>query len=186
MAKLSNIETDASSKLLAMSTEVKVNGVAIARLTEENYSEWIVDIRAILRQHDLWSYVQATSDIKATTAQLEKAADLMTLTLSKGVKQKLSDAEFNDGQAMLKKLESMLQPIGETQFMRCTREYYSLKYDESYKASTSSSRESKFSKNALTAPKSRLITTNELSFASPWLYQRGTDLWYRYGRLQRT
>lgn len=61
----------------------------------------------------------------------KKAADIMTLTLSPEVKRKLTEEEFNNEFKMLARLTALLQPGGEAQFMRLTREYYTLRFDES-------------------------------------------------------
>ena len=57
----------------------------------------------------------------------QEAADLMTPTVSSGVKQRLTEAEFNDGYLMLTRLRELLQPTGSSEFMRLSKEYYTLK-----------------------------------------------------------
>ena len=52
------------------------------------------------------------------------SADLDCLTLSG----RLTEDEFNYGYKMYKLLKELLQPMGETQFMRLTREYCTLSY----------------------------------------------------------
>jgi len=52
----------------------------------------------------------------------------LTPTLSPSIKRKLSEREFNDGYLMLSRLQVLLQPTGDTQFMRLTKEYYTLDF----------------------------------------------------------
>ena len=70
----------------------------------------------------------------ATQAEWEdkamEAADTMTLTITNSIKQKLKSEEFNNGYLMLQRLTALLQPTGETQFLRHTRELYTLRYSD--------------------------------------------------------
>lgn len=50
----------------------------------------------------------------------------MTPTINPTVKRKLTEAEFNNGYLMISRLTSLLAPKGDAQFMRLTREYYTL------------------------------------------------------------
>ena len=110
------------------SLHTRVNGVEILRLTEDNFSDWNVDIRALLRSKKLWKYTQeACPEGTRNAEKWEETADLMTPTLSTSVKSKLTEEEFNDGYKMYQRL-IVLQPNRTAQFMRYTREYYSLKY----------------------------------------------------------
>jgi hypothetical protein len=59
-----------------------------------------------------------------------KTADRMTLTITNGIKQKLRAKKFNDDYVMLNRLTALLQPTGETQFLRLTRELYTLQYSD--------------------------------------------------------
>ena len=43
---------------------------------------------------------------------------------------KLSEEDFNDGYLMLQKVISLLQPLGETEFMTLTKEYYTIDYSK--------------------------------------------------------
>ena len=123
----------------------------IEPLTESNFSSWIVDTRARLRSKKLWEYTQnvyITEDLvtsedgktSQTSRKEEKklqqweeksqeAADLMTPTISRSVKQKLTEAEFNDGYLMLIRLRTLLQPSGSSEFMRLSKDYYTLRYN---------------------------------------------------------
>ena len=52
----------------------------------------------------------------------------MTPTISSGVKQRLTEAEFNDGFLMLKHLRELLQSTRSSKFMRLSKEYYTLRF----------------------------------------------------------
>lgn len=61
----------------------------IRQLNENNYSAWIVDVRALLRKQKLWKYTQENPPEALTPAALAKwqessqdAADTMTPTIS--------------------------------------------------------------------------------------------------------
>ena len=116
-------------------TTTKVTSL-IPRLTENNYAEWNRNIRAVLRKQKLWKYTQseweASEKVPGGKADWEEksieAADLMTPTITAPIQAKLTEDEFNDGYKMYKRLKELLQPSGETQFMRLTREYYTLNY----------------------------------------------------------
>lgn len=111
-------------------TTIKVTSL-IPRLTENNHAEWNRNIRAVLRKQKLWKYIQ--SGWVLDEGLLEKqsnweeksieAANLMTPTITAPIQPKLTEDEFNDGYKMYKRLKEPLQPSGETQFMRLTREY---------------------------------------------------------------
>ncbi|KAF6227517.1 hypothetical protein HO173_012257 [Letharia columbiana] len=55
-----------------------------------------------------------------------EAADLITPTISGPVKQKLQANAFDDGYLMMTSLANIYAPKGDAEFMRLTREYYSL------------------------------------------------------------
>lgn len=108
----------------------------IPLLTDKNYTTWLIDIRAILRKAKLWLYTQYSYDeLKkhykdVTKAQYDEysmeAADTLVPTISTSVKQRLSESHFDNGYLLLSRLRELLQPIGDIQFMRLTRELYSL------------------------------------------------------------
>jgi len=98
----------------------------IRLLTEENFGDWLIDIRAHLRPKELWECTQIAPDDKESQKKTEQAADAMTPTISVGVKQKLIKEDFNDGYKMLRRLEALLQPSTDAEFMRLTKEYYTL------------------------------------------------------------
>ena len=121
----------------------------VLMLTKDNYSMWLVDIRARLRKKELWKYTQEIyqpsivkeEDEALTDEQIAqiahekqswaenamKAADEMTPRISLEVKQMLDDSHYNDGLLMMKRLEELLQPMRDAQFITLTRELYSLK-----------------------------------------------------------
>ena len=101
----------------------------IELLKEDNFSIWFVDIRAKLRLKKLWTYTQSpyggteeteTGDQSASAVKKEQkaikdweeksqeAADLMTPTISKVVKRRLTELEFNDSYLMLSRLRFLL------------------------------------------------------------------------------
>ncbi|KAF6222411.1 hypothetical protein HO133_001497 [Letharia lupina] len=109
----------------------------IRQLTDNNYSEWLIDIKALLRGKKLWNYTQEAPDPdKSVTAQAKwrdsamEAADLITPTISGPVKQKLQANAFDDGYLMMTSLANIYAPKGDAEFMRLTREYYSLRYED--------------------------------------------------------
>lgn len=130
----------------------KDSGTKFDALTEENFGSWIVNIRAELRSKKLWKYTQSLYAEEATTDEGESsttpvtkkeqkamkqweeksqdAADLMTPTISPGVQQKLTEAEFNDGYLMLTRLRILLQLTGFSEFMRLSKEYYTLQFKQ--------------------------------------------------------
>ncbi len=110
----------------------------IRQLTDDNYPEWLIDIRAHLRGKDFWKYTQTAPDSDKLTApaltkwidSAMKAADLMTPTISGPVKRKLQANAFNDGYLMMTQLANIFAPKGDAEFMRLTKEYYSLRFDD--------------------------------------------------------
>lgn len=52
----------------------------------------------------------------------------MTPTITIGIQAKLTENEFNNSDKMYQQLKELLQPKGETQFMRLTQEYYILSH----------------------------------------------------------
>ncbi len=116
-------------------------------LTEENFTDWLIDTRAHLRSKKLWKYTQeqynggpeipeegetATAGKKRKDWQekTEEATNIMTPTISPAIKKTLTEAEFNNGRKILARLSTILQPCTDLQFMRLTKEYYTLKWKE--------------------------------------------------------
>ena len=114
---------------MSESTSTASNPVPL--LTSENFSEWMVKIRAQLRQKKLWKYTQEplTDESKTTeSSKYEEAADVMILTISSSIMQQLTDSELNDGHKLLQRIKALLQPTGEIQFMRLSKELYTLQF----------------------------------------------------------
>lgn len=55
------------------------------------------------------------------------AADEMTPRMTWEVKQMFEELHYDGGHLMLKRLEELLQPIKDAQFLKLTKEFYSLK-----------------------------------------------------------
>ncbi len=109
----------------------------IRQLTDENYQSWLVDIRALLRKQKIWKYTQESPPETLTVAALAKwkessqeAADTMTPTISDPVKQRLATADFDCGLLMWTQLATRFRPTGDGEFMRLTKELYTLKYTD--------------------------------------------------------
>jgi hypothetical protein len=83
--------------------------------TNENFPEWIIKIRAQLRQKKLRN-------------KHKKAADTITLIILFSIMQKLIESEFNDGYLLFQRIKVILQSIGEAQFMRLSKEFYILQF----------------------------------------------------------
>ncbi len=98
----------------------------IQLLIEKNFDDWLIDIRAHLRLKELWKCTQIASDDKESQKKIEQTADVMTLTISVDVKQKLIKEDFNDDYKMLRHLEVLLQSSTDAKFMRLTKKYYTL------------------------------------------------------------
>ncbi len=124
------------SWVLALShTMINVIIFTISRLTEHNFTKWLVDIWAHLRQSKLWKYTQKNVNVTAEEEskkmnKWEKAANLMTSTLSAEIKRKLTEKNFNNRYKMLTKLSHLLQSDEDTQFMCLTCKYYTLWFDD--------------------------------------------------------
>ncbi|SRR6266498_2154807 len=113
------------------STAIATNPVPL--LTSKNFSEWVIKIRAQLRQKKLWKYTQEalTEVSKATeSSKHEEAADTMVLTISSSVMRQLTESELNDGYLLLQRLKALLRPTGEAQFMRLSKELYTLQFKD--------------------------------------------------------
>ena len=54
----------------------------------------------------------------------------MTPTISGPVKKKLQANAFNDGFEMMTQLATHFAPKGEAEFIRLTRKYYTLRYED--------------------------------------------------------
>lgn len=185
----------------------KEGSTRIEQLTEENFGSWFVDIRAELRSKKLWKYTQEVYESEdsavATTAtegeiqkslccrkeqkaikdweeKSQEAADFMTPTISPGVKQKLTEAEFNDGYLMLTRLRTLLQPTGFSEFMRLSKEYYTLQY-KAFKSVPEYLTHIKILEEKIDATKVILDTNTRtilcLSMSLPQEYQYLVQIW---------
>ena len=125
------------------------DGTTILMLTKDNLTMWVLDIRARLRKKELWKHTQSAfkpsfvlnnestseqrAQIEAEESEWNKktmqAADEMTPRISLEVKQMLEASHYDNGYLMLGRLYQLLQPVGDAQFMRLTKEFYSLKMD---------------------------------------------------------
>jgi len=102
----------------------------ITRLdSPESFNAWQADIRAYLRRNKLWIYTQQPPQSSEDRIKSEEAADFITPSLASTVKAKLTDTEFNNAYEMMKKICTEYRPTGEAEFMRLSREYYTLSYD---------------------------------------------------------
>ena len=172
----------------------------IELLTEENFGSWFVNIRAELRSKKLWKYTQQVYESEDSTATTEtgeptkkeqkaikdweeksqEAADLMTPTISPGVQQKLTETEFNDGYLMLIKLQLDLQPTGSSEFMRLSKEYYTLQF-KAFRTVPEYLTQIKVLEEKIDATKVVLDTNNRtilcLSMSLPQEYQYLVQIW---------
>lgn len=107
---------------------------------ESNYATWLMDVKALLRRHKIWDITQEaapvpTADDQRTTAIKNynnkdiEAADLLTPTLSDGVKLELSPNHFDSGYLMLKRLDERYAPKNNTTFFTLHRDLFTCYYD---------------------------------------------------------
>ncbi len=78
----------------------------------------------MIRKNKLWKYTQSEFP-KADKDKAIEAADMMTPTITADIQANLTEDESNNGYRMYQRFKELLQPMGETQFMR---EYYTLSY----------------------------------------------------------
>ena len=107
----------------------------IRQLNEGNYSKWLVDIRTLLRKQKLQKYTQESAPATLTPSALAKqiesstdAANAITPTVSSLVKQRLTQDDFNCGLKIITYITDLYRPTGDGEFIRLTKEYYTLKY----------------------------------------------------------
>ena len=176
----------------------------IELLTEvpNNFSSWFVNIRAELRTKKLWKYTQEVYEseetatieegqektltkkeeraIKEWEEKCQESADLMTPTISPGVQLKLSEPDFNNGYQMLIKLRIELQPGGDSEFMRLSKEYYTLQF-KSFKSMPEYLTRIKVLEEKIDATKVVLNTNSRtilcLSMSLPQEYQYLIQIW---------
>lgn len=80
----------------------------IQLLIKENFNDWLINIQAYLRLKKLWQCTQTASDDKESQKKIEQTTNIMTLTISVDVKQKLIKKNFNNNYKMFKHLEVLL------------------------------------------------------------------------------
>ena len=91
----------------------------------------------MLRKQKLWKYTQEKAPETLTPTAMTKwieastdAADAMTPTISIHVKPRLNAEDFNCGFKMMVHVTELYRPQGDGEFMRLTKEYYTLEYDK--------------------------------------------------------
>ena len=127
-----------------------IDDIMTLMLTKNNYSIWLMNIRARLREKNLWKYTQqfyrssiVTKNKKLIDEQKTqlskkkkkwvektmKAIDQMTSKMSTNVKLILENHYYNDDRTMWKRLQKLLQSMKDVQFMRLMKKFYSLKVE---------------------------------------------------------
>ena len=140
---------------MADSTETNIppTSTPTSLLTDDNYAEWLINIKAMLRTKKLWKFTQEplslgtipadATDKAKVKKELEdaykekeekhiKAADLMTIRISGPVKRKLVARDFDDGYYMLRHLQEIYALATETSFMQLLQELMALRPDGGY------------------------------------------------------
>ena len=104
----------------------------------------------------------------------------MTPTISPRIQQKLTESEFNDGYLMLTRLQILLQPTGSSEFMRLSKEYYTLQF-KAFKTVPDYLTHIKVLEEKIDATKVVLDTNNRtilcLSMSLPQEYQYLVQIW---------
>ncbi|PMD15687.1 hypothetical protein NA56DRAFT_328837 [Hyaloscypha hepaticicola] len=119
-------------------------------LEEENYNEWLIDIRALLQSKKLWQYAktplparpeapaedtdtatkqQYIEAIQAYETEVEKhieATDLVTPLISGNVKRKLILTDFDDINQMIAHLQELYNPASEQIFIQLFQQLFTL------------------------------------------------------------
>lgn len=112
--------------------------------------------------------------IKDWEEKCQESADLMTPTISLGIQLKLTEAEFSNGFLILSKLRIELQPSTSLEFIRLSKEYYTLQF-ESFKSIPEYLTRIKILEEKINATKVVLDTNNRtilyLSISLPQEYQ---------------
>jgi hypothetical protein len=105
--------------------------VTIPLLKDNNYHEWLIDIKVILRGKKLWDPIQAPA--KGDKSKHIEAADIMTPKISPTVKRKLKTEDFDDGYLMLHHLKEIYAPATETVFLRSIQELLTLRIEATHR-----------------------------------------------------
>ena len=82
---------------MSSTNQIKIDGASFTKLTHDNYAEWVINIRAILRRNKLWTYTQEELAKDKEVTKWEEAADIMTPTILSAIQQRLSGKNFNNG-----------------------------------------------------------------------------------------
>ncbi|KAF2090182.1 hypothetical protein K490DRAFT_63053 [Saccharata proteae CBS 121410] len=87
------------------------------RLTANNWSEWVLDLRAFLRLKEMWNYTNQkcpdTAPFHEETVwkkQDTRCADCITPLIFSQVKSLLSPKDFDSGYTLFNKLQSLMEP----------------------------------------------------------------------------
>lgn len=106
----------------------------IDKLEEGNYRSWHIDIRSRLRIRELWKYTEKRPEgLDAMTEEQWKREPRrrQTPTISRSFKAMLLHGnDYDDAYIMMTKLAAYFRPTGDAEFMRLTKELYTIKYDQ--------------------------------------------------------
>jgi hypothetical protein len=122
-------------------------------LEEENYNDWLIDVRALLRSKKLWQYattplpvrpeapgenadvatkqqhIQSIQEHEELVEKHTEAADLVTPLISGAVKRKLILSDFDDINQMMGHLQELYNPRSEQVFMQLIQQLFTLQPD---------------------------------------------------------
>ena len=107
--------------------------VTIPLLTSKNYYTWIPIVRAHLRRNRLWQYTQEEfrgkdAEAKDWKEKTMEAADAITPTLSKEISLRLYQEDFDDGYRMWNHIREIIQPTGESEWIRLNKELFRARF----------------------------------------------------------
>lgn len=109
-----------------------------------------------------------------------KAADAITPNISPSIKQKLTNSEFNDGYVMLSRLTELIKPTGDAEFMRLSKEFYTIDY-ESFNSMSNYLTHIKLLEERIEATKIELTWDKQillcLTMSLPEKYQHLARMW---------
>ena len=193
---------DRTIKCITISSKDGTRHIELLTEVPNNFSSWFVNIRAELRTKKLWKYTQEVyeSEEQATTEEgqektltkkeekaikeweekCQESADIMTPTISPGMQLKLSEPDYNNGYLMLVKLRIELQPGGDSEFIRLSKEYYTLQF-KTFKSVPEYLTRIKVLEEKIDATKVVLDTNSRtilcLSMSLPQEYQYLVQIW---------
>lgn len=79
-----------------------------------NWDSWLIDIKALLRRHDLWHYMEVKTNTDHWRQKSMEAADLVTPFISSEIKEVIDRDLFDDGYQLLQHLHQKIQSaVGE-------------------------------------------------------------------------